>query len=45
MKHEFVQHLPTIQYLIEQGAKVIFASHLGRPKGKVIEELRLTPVG
>ena len=36
--------LPTIQYLVEQGAKVILASHLGRPKGKVVEEMRLTPV-
>lgn len=36
--------LPTIQYLMEQGAKVILASHLGRPKGKVVEEMRLTPV-
>ncbi|MDF2947701.1 MAG: pgk [Bacillales bacterium] len=36
--------LPTINYLIENGAKVILASHLGRPKGKVVEELRLTPV-
>lgn len=37
--------LPTIQYLIEQGAKVILASHLGRPKGRVVEEMRLAPVG
>jgi len=35
--------LPTIRYLIEKGAKVILASHLGRPKGKVVEEMRLTP--
>jgi len=37
--------LPTINYLIEQGAKVILASHMGRPKGEVKEELRLTQVG
>ncbi|WP_445678253.1 phosphoglycerate kinase [Psychrobacillus sp. FSL K6-1267] len=37
--------LPTIQHLIEQGAKVILASHMGRPKGEVKEELRLTKVG
>lgn len=36
--------LPTIKYLIENGAKVILASHFGRPKGEVVEELRLTPV-
>lgn len=36
--------LPTIQYLTERGAKVILASHLGRPNGAVVEELRLTPV-
>ena len=37
--------LPTIQYLIGEGAKVILASHMGRPKGEVKEELRLTKVG
>ncbi|MTW87575.1 phosphoglycerate kinase [Virgibacillus dakarensis] len=36
--------MPTINYLIEQGAIVILASHLGRPKGQVVEELRLDPV-
>ncbi|WP_285768327.1 phosphoglycerate kinase [Peribacillus sp. SI8-4] len=36
--------LPTISHLTEQGAKVILASHLGRPKGQVVEELRLAPV-
>ncbi|HAM81597.1 phosphoglycerate kinase [Ornithinibacillus bavariensis] len=36
--------LPTIKYLSEHGAKVILASHLGRPKGQVVEELRLDPV-
>lgn len=37
--------LPTIQYLIDEGAKVILASHLGRPKGEVKDELRLTAAG
>ena len=37
--------IPTIQYLVEQGAKVILASRLGRPKGEVNEEMRLTAIG
>jgi len=36
--------LPTIKYLISHQAKVILMSHLGRPKGKVVEKLRLDPV-
>ncbi|MEM9818878.1 MAG: phosphoglycerate kinase, partial [Cyanobacteria bacterium P01_D01_bin.6] len=36
--------LPTIQDLTGKGAKVILCSHFGRPKGKVVESMRLTPV-
>ncbi|GAB4161711.1 MAG: phosphoglycerate kinase [Roseiflexaceae bacterium] len=33
--------LPTIQYLIDHGAAVVLMSHLGRPKNKVVESMRL----
>lgn len=36
--------LPTIQYLVAQGAKVILASHLGRPKGQFNQKYSLAPV-
>jgi phosphoglycerate kinase len=36
--------LPTLIYLLENGASVVLASHLGRPKGKVNDALRLKPV-
>jgi phosphoglycerate kinase len=37
--------IPTINALIQAGARVILASHLGRPDGKVQDSLRLRPVG
>lgn len=36
--------LPTIKYILGRNAKLILMSHLGRPKGKVKDEFRLTPV-
>lgn len=39
-----VSSLPTIKYLLENGAKVILCSHLGRPKGEVKKEFSLLPV-
>jgi phosphoglycerate kinase len=36
--------LPTIQMLVDSGAKVVLASHLGRPKGKYVFEMSLAPV-
>ncbi len=36
--------IPTIKYLVDNHARVILAAHFGRPKGKVNEKMRLTPV-
>jgi len=36
--------LPTIHYLLDRGATVILCSHLGRPKGQVVEALKMDPV-
>ncbi|MDP9223007.1 MAG: phosphoglycerate kinase, partial [Actinomycetota bacterium] len=36
--------VPTVQRLLARGARVAACSHLGRPKGRVVEELRLDPI-
>ncbi len=36
--------IPTIRYLQKQGAKIILMSHLGRPEGEIVEDMRLKPV-
>lgn len=38
------QAIPTIEYLIRKEAKVILIGHAGRPDGKIIEKMRLTPI-
>ena len=43
-ENRIVAALPTIQYLIDNGAKVILCSHMGKPKGEPKPELSLAPV-
>jgi len=38
------ESLPTITHLLEKGAQLIILTHLGRPKGQVVDELRLDPI-
>lgn len=42
--HRIRSSLPTIQYLLSHKAKVILCSHLGRPRGKATDDLRLAPI-
>ena len=37
--------LPTINFLLKQNSKIIILSHVGRPKGRIIKELSLKPIG
>ena len=43
-ENRIVGALPTINYLIEKGAKVILCSHMGKPKGEPVPSLSLAPV-
>ena len=36
--------LPTLNFLIKKKSKIIILSHVGRPKGKIVEELSLEPI-
>ena len=39
-----IASIPTILYLMEQVCKVILCSHLGRPKGRIVDDLRMKPI-
>ena len=43
--YRILKSIPTIKYCLEQGAKVVLMSHMGRPKGKVNKKLSLIPAG
>ena len=36
--------IPTLKFLIQKNSKIIIISHIGRPKGKVVNELTLKPI-
>jgi len=42
--YKIKETLPTIKFLLEKKCKIILLTHLGRPQGKVVEELRLEPL-
>jgi len=42
--YRITQSIPTLRALIEQNCKIVIVSHLGRPKGRVVNELSLKPV-
>ena len=43
--YRILKSIPTIKYCLEQGAKVVLMSHMGRPKGKIDKNLSLIPAG
>ena len=43
--YRILKSIPTIKYCLEQGAKVVLMSHMGRPKGKIDTKLSLIPAG
>ena len=43
--YRILKSIPTIEYCLDQGAKVVLMSHMGRPKGKIDNKLSLIPAG
>ena len=43
--YRILKSIPTIKYCLDQGAKVVLMSHMGRPKGKIDDKLSLIPAG
>ena len=42
--HRLRATLPTLRYLIDRNCKLVLCSHLGRPKGRVVDSLRMAPI-